>query len=122
MSKKVKPAEQHVTLKGYITGFVSSVIVTLMAYTIVVNHSQTRDVMIGIVASLAVIQFVLQAVYFLHLGTERKPRWKLGVFLFMLLVVLIVVVGSIWIMNNLNYHHVLTPDAVNRYLDSQDGL
>ena len=57
--------------------------------------------------------------FFLHLGKETKPRWKLYVFGFMVSVVLIIVFGSIWIMNNLNYR--MTPAQINQYMNSQGG-
>jgi cytochrome o ubiquinol oxidase operon protein cyoD len=59
-------------------------------------------------------------VFFLHVGSERKPRWKIGVMVLMLCFVLILVVGSIWIMNNLNYR--MTQRQVQQYLNSQDSL
>jgi cytochrome o ubiquinol oxidase operon protein cyoD len=56
------------------------------------------------------------------LGRESKPRWKFIFLLFALLVVGIVVGGSLWIMNNLNYHMMLSPQQTTQYLNSQDGL
>lgn len=73
--------------------------------------------MLGI---LAFGQFVVQLVYFLHLGTEQKPRWKLLVFWFMIVVVLIVVVGSLWIMYNLNYNMIMPPENMN--IQTQKGF
>jgi cytochrome o ubiquinol oxidase subunit IV len=73
-----------------------------------------------VLATLAVVQFVVQMVYFLHVGSERKPRWKAMVMWLMLVVVLILVVGSVWIMNNLNYR--MSEDQVRQYLKSQDSL
>ena len=39
---------------------------------------------------------------------------------FMLGIVLIIVGGSVWIMNNLNYR--MTPQQMEQYLKSQDSL
>jgi cytochrome o ubiquinol oxidase operon protein cyoD len=44
----------------------------------------------------------IQLHYFLHLGDEPKPQWNLLTFGFMIGVVLILVFGTLWIMNNLN--------------------
>ena len=73
-------------------------------------------------AVLALLQFTVQMIYFLHLGHESRPRWKLGVFGMMLVVVLIIVFGSLWIMNSLNYRMHTNPNQINKYLRSQDGL
>ena len=58
--------------------------------------------LVGALAALAVAQLMVQLVFFLHLGTESKPRWNLTVVLFALMVVVILVFGSLWIMKNIN--------------------
>ncbi len=108
------------TLRAYVTGFVISLYLTITAYLLVAHHLLSRGAVIAAVVGLALTQFLVQLIFFLHLGRETKPRWKLMVFLFMILVVLILVFGSLWIMSNLNYR--MTSGQVNTYLRSQDGL
>jgi cytochrome o ubiquinol oxidase operon protein cyoD len=81
-----------------------SLLLTLLAYLLVTKDVVDGWVVIPAIVVLAVVQFVVQLVFFLHLGRETKPRWNLMAFLFMLLVVFIVVVGSLWIMANLDYN------------------
>jgi cytochrome o ubiquinol oxidase operon protein cyoD len=70
---------------------------------------------------LAVMQLVIQVVFFLHIG--RGSRLKLVTFGFALLIILIVVVGSIWIMNNLNYNMMhMTHDEMEIYLKQHEGI
>ena len=107
------------SFKSYVTGFVLSIILTLVAYLMVIHHGFTVDRIIAVIVALALCQFMVQMLYFLHLGKETKPRWKLFVLLFMIIVVLILVFGSIWIMNNLNYR--MTPEQINTYLNNQGG-
>lgn len=105
----------------YVSGFVISLFLTLEAYVLVAHHELSRKLLIGTVAALALIQFMVQLVLFLHLGRETKPRWKLVVFLFMIMVVFILVFGSIWIMYSLNYR--MTPQQIYQYLNNQgDGI
>jgi cytochrome o ubiquinol oxidase operon protein cyoD len=108
-------------LTSYLLGFALSLYLTLMAYVAVVHHLFSRRILLFVLPGLALTQFVVQMIFFLHIGREFRPRWKLFVFLFMLLIVTILVGGSIWIMSNLNYH-MQTPAEVNKYLQSQDGL
>jgi cytochrome o ubiquinol oxidase operon protein cyoD len=115
---KHQPGEN--SLGTYVLGFVSSVVLTLLAYISVYRHLWDRTVLIAVVASLAIAQCLVQLIAFLHLGREAKPRWRLGVFIFMFVTVLIVVFGSIWILDNLNYR--MNPDQMNTYLRNQDGL
>jgi cytochrome o ubiquinol oxidase operon protein cyoD len=108
------------TPRMYVTGFVASIVLTVTAYLLVVHRLLTRRLLIGAVVALALTQFLVQVVFFLHLGRETKPRWKLAVFLFMTMVVLILVFGSLWIMTNLNYR--MTPAQMNTYMNNQAGL
>lgn len=92
------------TLKSYILGFLFSILLTVGAYFIVVNQLLTGFLMVVSVMGLGVLQMIVQLFFFLHLGKESKPRWNLGVLLFMALVIAIIVGGSLWIMNNLDYN------------------
>lgn len=116
-----------VTLKGYVTGFVASLICTITAFTVIELHVRNQNaslsagvLMVG-VAVFVLVQFMAQARYFLHIGAETKPRIKLLAFYFMMLVVVIVVFGSIWIMQNLDYHMHM-PTDVRAYMDAKDSL
>lgn len=110
---------EHGTFRLYISGFVSSIVLTLAAYLLVVHHTFASRLLIGTIVVLALIQFLVQMFFFLHLGRESKPRWKLLVLGFMIMVVLILVIGSLWIMANLNYR--MTPQQINTYMQNQDG-
>ncbi len=109
------------TLASYTVGFVSSLSLTLLAYWMVVNHKLNGWQLIFTIVTLALVQCVIQLLFFLQLGNEPKPRWKLAVFGFMLLVIVVIVVGSLWIMDNLNYR-MSPPNDINTYLRKQDGL
>lgn len=112
----------HVSMRTYVNGFIACIALTLLAYTAATSAALSNNVAIGIVAVLAVVQCVVQLRGFLHLGHEFKPRWKLGVFVIMLSIVLILVIGSLWIMNNLNYRMMSSPSQENEYVQGQDGL
>ena len=77
--------------------------------------------MILLVGLLAVIQAIIQLTYFMNIGKEARPRLKLLTFSFMLIVIFILVGGSIWIMNNLNYHH-MSAHQENTYLRQNEGI
>src|SRR3546814_1615888 len=54
------------------------------------------------------------------MGKGSDSRWNLIMFLFMVLVVFIVVVGSLWIMANLNYN--MMPDEADKTLLEEEGF
>ena len=109
----------------YIVGYILSILLTLAAYWLIVLHinSQHRvishDTLIVSILGLAILQLVVQLSAFLHLGSEGGPRWKLGLFVSTVMLVLIVVIASIWIMGHLNYN--MTPTQINQYLQDQQG-
>lgn len=96
----------HGSVKSYLTGFVLSIILTVLAFAIVMSATASRTVTITVVTIAAVIQILVHLVYFLHMNTSSKARWNLVVFLFTLIIIGIVVVGSLWIMYNLNLNMI----------------
>lgn len=109
-----------ITLKAYITGYVCSLALTVAAYVLVRYDLATKWTLVAAICALAIIQFLVQLIFFLHLGHEQTPRWKLLTFSFMIMVVVIVVGGSLWIMDNLNTH--MSMDEMNKYMSEQDSL
>jgi len=111
--------------KSYIIGFALSIVLTLAAFFVVLRpgffHMGTSAI-IGTILVLAVAQLLVQVLFFLHLGKEEGPRWKLWAFVSTIGIVLIVIVGAIWIMGHLNYNMMASPSEMNAYIQSQDGL
>ncbi|MEX2014705.1 MAG: cytochrome o ubiquinol oxidase subunit IV [Candidatus Saccharimonadales bacterium] len=112
------------TTKSYVLGFAYSIILTLTAYYLVVNNVFSGWTIVFIILALAVFQLGVQLFYFLHLDQERKPRWNMITFLFAVQTVLIVVLGSVWIMVNLSYHHghKKTPEQIEKYIEEEEVI
>lgn len=110
------PKDGHV-LRQYIVGLSLSIVLTLAAYGLVVQGNLPVRAIIGVIVGLAVVQLFVQLFFFLHMGTEKKPRWNMMAFAFMALIVVIVAFGSIWIMHNLDYN--MMPDNMNQYMREQ---
>lgn len=114
-------------LRMYMIGFVTSLVLTFAAYGLVSRHvasdheSLPHSLVIPLIVGLALIQLVVQLRFFLHLGQESKPRWNLTVFSFMIMVVGILVFGSLWIMNNLNYN-MMTPHDSEQHIIHDEGI
>lgn len=92
------------TFKSYLTGFLLSILLTLVAYFIVVEHVFSSRILIYTIIGLGIVQMLIQLLFFLHLGQEPKPYWNCQLFLFMITILLIIVIGSLWIMENLRYN------------------
>lgn len=108
--------------KAYVVGFVLSMLLTCAAYFLVVNHLLNGGVLIAAIIGLALVQLAVQLIFFLNLGQESKPRWKLAVFLSTVSIILTIVIGSLWIMNNLNYSHMRTPAETDTYILHEEGI
>ena len=117
----------HGTMKMYVTGFVLSVIFTLAAFALVWAHTSSKHetfshpFLITTTLVLAVIQFFVQIFFFLHLGRETKPRWKRTVLLLMITFVLVVVVGSIWVMYSLSGRMMPSTEQMIKYMQNQNA-
>lgn len=114
-------ANDHASPRSYIIGFAASLALTLSAYTLVTNRAFSMSWLLFVIATLAVVQLLVQLYYFLHLGSEPKPRWNLISFAFAALVVVCIVFGSIWIMYNLNYHD-MSPTELDTHIIEDEGI
>lgn len=94
--------EWHGTWKAYVNGFLLSLILTIASFGLVLTKALQGASLVYTLAALALVQAIVQILFFLHLGKEAKPRWETVVFYFMLLVLLIIVGGTLWIMHDLN--------------------
>ena len=117
----VMPAKSSRNYFSYVIGFILSIVTTLAAYFLVVNKVLPPQTLVYAVLAIAVVQLIVQMVFFLHLG--QGSRWKAVTFYFTLLVVLIVVVGTIWFMDNLDYNMMhMNPDQMTEYMKNNQGL
>lgn len=116
MKRPMQKTEFHSsTVMPYVTGFISAIALTLLAYFIVTMELLSRDMAVWVIMGLAAVQLMVQLVFFLHLGRDKQSRWNVASFYFMLIVLLIIVIGSLWIMENLNYN-MMTPDQMNEHM------
>lgn len=113
-------AGERATPVPYIAGFILSLCFTFIPYNLVTNHLLTGSVLLALVLGIAVIQMIVQVVFFLHLGRERKPRWQLYFFGGTIFGVITVVVGSIFIMAHLN--HNMDPSEISQKLSQDEGI
>ena len=80
----------HGSVKTYMTGFILSIILTVIPFWMVMTGAASPAVILGTILAMAVVQVLV------HL-----------VFVFTVLIIAILVVGSIWIMWNLNYNMMM---------------
>lgn len=108
------------TSRPYIIGFVLSLVLTLSSYFITTMHLFPTDFVIFTILILAIVQLIVQLIFFLHLNKGHEAQWNLFVFLSTVSIVLLIVVGSIWIMTHLNYN--MSPQTVDRHIQNEEGI
>ncbi|MEO8863103.1 MAG: cytochrome o ubiquinol oxidase subunit IV [Candidatus Saccharimonadales bacterium] len=112
--------QSHIT--SYLSGFVLSILLTLVSYGLVVGKIIQGWNLVFALSALAIAQCMVQLVFFLHLGQGQKFGAKIGSFLFMLLVAAIVIVGSVWIMRDLNVRMIHSDEQQKTYMEDQQGI
>lgn len=96
--------EGRKSFKAYMTGFILCLITTCLAFGIVQFEWFDVSHRYAMLALLAIAQLFIQSVCFLGLNTSKKGWWDLFPFLFVLMVIVFLVGGSLWIMYNLNFN------------------
>lgn len=115
----LKPHENDdKTLYSYVAGFILSLIFSLIPYYLVTHRQSTASTLLLVILLFALIQLIVQVVFFLHIGRGPKPRWNLYFLVATVGIVLIVVGGSIIIIHNLHYN-IAPADQTKRIIDSE---
>lgn len=112
----------HHMMIPYIIGFVLSLVLTIFAYHVVTQQAVSEQFALGIIVVLAALQFIVQMICFLHMGTQTHARERLIVLGFAGVIVTILVAGSLWIMNNLNNRMMPSTAQMEQYMSDQTGI
>jgi len=101
-----KPDQElgHATFKSYMTGFFLAGVLSLVAYFLVEKQLFIGKTLILTVSGLGLLQAWVVLLFFINMHKEPKPRWNSMIFLFMVMVTVMLVLGSLWIMYHLNYN------------------
>lgn len=92
--------EAHGSLKSYVIGFVASLVLTAIPLGIVLDDWLQGASARAALLICAVLQFIVQLVFFMHLREEKKPRFNLMALLLGIVILVTIVGGSIWIMTH----------------------
>lgn len=120
------PLLKHVSMKSYVIGFGLSLILTILAFGVVKLSTDyginvvSFDLILPFIVFLAFIQLAVQLIFFLHLLKEKNPRWGMVFFVSTFSLIILIVVGSAWILNNLNYN--MMPIDVGELIRIDEGI
>lgn len=93
----------HVTLRGYVTGFLLSVALTAIPFWLIMGKVIANPGMAAaVILAFAAVQIVVHMVYFLHMNTKSEGGWNMLALIFTLVLVVITLAGSMWVMHHMN--------------------
>jgi cytochrome o ubiquinol oxidase operon protein cyoD len=105
----------HGSLRGYLTGFGLSVLLTAIPFWLVMSGAPPGPAVTGLlIAGFAMVQIVVHIVFFLHMSPRSEGGWNMMAMAFTVIIVIIAVAGSVWIMQHLNAN--MTPNMDLRNL------
>jgi cytochrome o ubiquinol oxidase operon protein cyoD len=120
----MEPPRNTPTLQKYLVGYALSVLLTLSIFALVFIHISSDHETIShstvhmLIVISALLQLGVQSFFFLHLSRRPEERFNFMAFIFTLYTVAFIVIGSLWIMNNLNRN--MSPDQVAKYLHNEN--
>jgi cytochrome o ubiquinol oxidase operon protein cyoD len=91
------------SFRSYATGFVLAIVLTILAFALVMSGVLPRSATLFGIFGAAIVQMLVHLHYFLHLDTSSAARWNVLALVFTLLIMILFVGGTIWIMYNLSY-------------------
>lgn len=93
----------HATYKGYLIGFILSVVLTAIPFWLVMGKVlPSPRVTAFVILGFAAVQMIVHMVYFLHLNAKVEGGWSLLAMVFTTALVVIMLSGSIWVLYHLN--------------------
>ena len=95
------------SFKSYATGFILSIILTGLAFALIMSGRFSHSAVLFGIFCAAIVQILVHLHYFLHLDTSSAMRWNVLALVFALLIMILFVGGTIWIMYHLNYRMAL---------------
>lgn len=97
------------TVGGYVRGFLLALALTIAPFSLVMRHALAGGALISALVGFGLVQLVVHLVCFLHVGRGPEQRWNRIALIFAGVFVIIVVGGSMWIMQHLDHNMMPMP-------------
>lgn len=107
-SQEASHGASHANLTSYTVGFILSLILTAFSFGAVMSGLVPKDLVLPAITALAVVQLLVQLVFFLHLGTASEQINNTVIFIMSVLLIAIIVAGSLWVIHNANVNMMPT--------------
>lgn len=93
----------HGSMRSYLIGFVLAAILTAAPFWLVMTGSLgSLQATVAAIFLMAVMQMIVHVVCFLHVNRSAEGGWTLVALIFTSVLLLVLIIGSLWIMYHLN--------------------
>ncbi|MGP9566198.1 MULTISPECIES: cytochrome o ubiquinol oxidase subunit IV [unclassified Halomonas] len=106
MSSSSQPSD-HGSVKSYVTGLVLSLVLTIIPFGAIMLGSFSMPINVGIIVVTAILQVLVQLVMFMHLNFKSEDGWNMLSFVFTISILVLVIGGSLWIMQHLHLNMMI---------------
>ncbi|MEM1404339.1 MAG: cytochrome o ubiquinol oxidase subunit IV [Pseudomonadota bacterium] len=97
----------HGSVREYLVGLLLSVVLTAIPFGMVMGGFGSEGLAITLILLCAIAQVMVQLIFFLHMNGSSQQSWNTASAAFVVVLVGILIVGSIWIMQHLNHNMLL---------------
>ena len=112
--------EEHVSVRlrvlGYVIGLGLAILLTATSFFIAGTDLVWQPSIPVAIIVLAIAQMGVHLVFFLHIGTDAEATNKVLALTFGVLIIALVLLGSLWIMADLNANMMMSPDLMNLHM------
>lgn len=99
--------EAHGSVKEYMLGLLLSIVLTIVPFALVMTAALPTPITYAIILLCAIAQVFVQLIFFLHMNTSSEQIWNSTSAIFIVLTVVILILGSVWIMQHLNHNMLM---------------
>lgn len=105
----------HGSYRSYLIGFALSVVLTIIPFWIVLgNVTDNVPIALTVIFGLGAIQILVHVFYFLHVTVGAEDGWQAMSIGFTAILIIIVLVGSIWVMFHLHENMMPSHELIDR--------
>lgn len=107
--------EVHASYKSYFTGFILSVVLTVIPFYIVIEEVHLDLYLaLTIIFGLGAVQIMVHVYYFLHVTLGAEEGWQAMSLIFTAMLVVICLAGSVWVMLHLEENMMPAHEQIER--------
>ncbi|WMC20235.1 MAG: cytochrome o ubiquinol oxidase subunit IV [Enterobacteriaceae bacterium PSpyr] len=95
------------SIKNYYFGFILSLICTIIPFILIKSKFFNKTIKTFLIIIMSILQIIIHFKFFLHINNSNQEKINLITLIFTIIIILILVVGSTFIMFNLNKNMLL---------------